>query len=177
MKDIILSLPAYKAGSPRSKNLLQALLTAAEHTYESESKEDKGDVLLTYTRHLMSLASFVAREKGLTGTSPIVRFWSPHKLPTALADHLDEAPRLFVFGNVLSAYDAIPARDLKAEISTQVRKSLVTACVPLFSVSLGNFCTNGVQVQGLHRSVRWRRISIHQGHGRPIVDCSEPANR
>ena len=125
-----------------------------EHTYQAELGEEQGDNSLAYTRHWMSLASFVAREKGLTGTSPIVKFWCPNKLSTAMADYLDEAPRLSVFENVLSAYDAIPQQTLKADIPIPVRKSLVTGCIPLFPVSRGISALMEVQIQGPRRSVR-----------------------
>ena len=155
VKDILLALPGTGRGSARAKKLLLDILQATETTLKNES-QNQGDNLLPQTRHLMSLASYVALEKSLVNAAEIVRFWCPDRILAATADNLDESFRLFVFDNVLRAYDCIPAKNLKAEVSAQDRKSLLDACAPLFPVSFSTFRTNGVQVQGLRLSVPWK---------------------
>ncbi|KAI0088113.1 hypothetical protein BDY19DRAFT_211641 [Irpex rosettiformis] len=135
VKDIMLSLPGTGSGSERSKQLLLAILEATETTFQSESQNQTAN-LLTHTRHLMSLASYIALEKSLASPGEIVRFWCPNRISTVTAEDLDETFRLFAFDNILRAYDNIPAQNIKADAPAQVRKSLLDACIPLLSRAL-----------------------------------------
>ncbi|KAI0694283.1 hypothetical protein BC835DRAFT_1017764 [Cytidiella melzeri] len=132
-KDIILDLPAYEEGSQRSRDLLRNLVEEAESCYRSEAGEDSDNTSLTHTRHLMSLAAIVAVQRRLTSSVPIVQFWCPNKISTAMLGRLSEDLQLFVFDNVLNAYgelssDALQTKDFKA-----IRTSLVDALTPLLS--------------------------------------------
>lgn len=136
----MLTLPSFKANSPRGKQLLDAVLEKTKESLKIDLSPNNTQLPLTHSRYYLELASFIAVQKRVAHPSHLLRFYFSHQLaskPTLI--RLVQDAQAFVLSSAADILEACEASPLEgASASPQegaaLRKQTPDMCLVYLQV-------------------------------------------
>ncbi|OCH91684.1 hypothetical protein OBBRIDRAFT_728372 [Obba rivulosa] len=138
VREILISLSTFKPHSPRTTQLLDIVLDRAKEALKVDLPPGSERSSLDYSRPFLDLASFIAIDRRLTSSSPLLRLYHQQLMPKLTLLRLVEDARIFVISNVAKTLAALEeASPAEASVSSedlQLRRHSPDMCVALLQL-------------------------------------------
>lgn len=141
MKNLLLSLPAFKPYSSRGEELLEVILNEAKITIKADLSSGNERSPLTASRYFLNLASFIVVDKMLASPAHFLRFYCTNLATKMTLQKLSEDAQIFVIFAIAAISDICEDKPLQGsgpseEELISVRKQIVDTAAVLLQVCL-----------------------------------------